>query len=96
MSPPVARKPLLDVLNQNPPQLVITAHAHRFWQRREPNWDWLGLPATAFGQHEMEAVASHRLPSGNDAIGWVAFQRAGDGWQAVHHKIVDENPPPTE
>ncbi len=90
---PGARKPLLEILNRHPPDLVITAHSHRFWRRHEPKWDWLGLPATAFGQHEMDAVPSHRLPSGDDAIGWVELRRSGARWEAIHHKIPDDNPP---
>lgn len=84
---PEARASVLDILNRNPPDLLITAHAHRFWRRREPNWDWLGLPATAFGQHEMRAVPSHNLPAGQDAIGWVELRRADAGWAAVHHQL---------
>lgn len=91
---PAARKPLLDVLHQNPPQLLVMAHARRFWQKRGPNWGWLGLPATAFGQHELEAVPSRRLPSGDDAISWVELQRAGTVWKAVHYKVPDEISPP--
>lgn len=90
---PGAREPLLGILDRCPPDLLITAHAHRFWQRREPQWAWLGLPATAFGQHEMQAVPSHHLPAGDDAVGWVELQRADAGWKAVHHKLPDKNPP---
>ena len=84
---PQARASLLALLDQHPPDLVITAHAHRFWQRREPKWDWLGLPSTAFGQHEMTTVPSHNLPEGDDRVGWVALERDGAGWRATFNPI---------
>lgn len=79
---PEARQPLLEILEAAPPALVINGHCHRFWQRQEPRWDWLGLPATALGQDEMVAVPSQDLPAGDDRVGWVALRRDGDGWQA--------------
>lgn len=84
---PEARMPLLDILNATPPALLITGHAHRFWKRREPSWDWLGLPATALGLDEMGAVPSHRVPAGDDRIGWVALTRAGAGWRVEFHPL---------
>lgn len=85
---PPARRELMDTLERCPPDLLITAHAHRFWQCRAPQWDWLGLPATAFGQAEMRAVPSHRLPTGDDRIGWVELRRRGESWEALHHKVA--------
>jgi|GEM_PF-3916882 len=84
---PAARRSVLDILNQHPPELLITGHCHRYWACRQSQWDWLGLPATALGQHEMNAIPSHGLPDGHDAVGWVALRRQGNGWQAIRHEI---------
>ena len=84
---PEARQPLLDILNADPPALLITAHAHRFWTRREPAWDWLGLPATALGLDEMVDVPSHHVPTGDDRVGWLALRREGRGWHADLHPV---------
>lgn len=84
---PAARKPLLDLLNEKSPDLLINAHCHRFWKRREPAWHWLGMPATALGQHEMDAVPSHNLPAGDDRVGWVSLRRDGGGWKAELHPL---------
>lgn len=84
---PEARRPLLDILHANPPALLITAHAHRFWVRREPAWDWLGLPATALGLEEMINVPSHHVPAGDDRVGWLALRREGTGWHADLHPV---------
>ena len=87
---PEAREPLLKILDGSPPQLLITAHAHRFWTARAPGWDWLGLPATALGQDEMINVPSHHLPDGDDRVGWVALRREGEGWGAEFHPLPEE------
>jgi len=87
---PAARRPLLAVLNANPPDLLITAHAHRFWRRREPSWDWLGLPATALGLAEMAAVPDRHVPRGDDRVGWVALRREGEGWRAELHPVGED------
>lgn len=85
---PEARHPLLSILNAAPPQLLITAHAHRLWIRREPQWDWLGLPATALGLDEMVNVPSHNVPVGDDRVGWVALRREDKGWRARLHPVL--------
>jgi len=82
---PQARRHLLEILNASPPDLLITAHAHRFWRRPEPRWEWLGVPATALGIEEMAAVPSHNLPPGDSRVGWVALRREGAGWRAEMH-----------
>lgn len=87
---PDARRPLLDILDANPPDLLITAHAHRFWRRREPSWEWLALPATALGLAEMVAVPDHHVPHGDDRVGWVALRREGEGWHAELHPVGEE------
>ncbi|MHC4874590.1 MAG: metallophosphoesterase family protein [Planctomycetota bacterium] len=87
---PEARKPLLQILRENPPQLVITTHAHRFWIDRQESWDWLGIPATALGQHEMGKVPSHNLPKGDDNVGWVALSSSDGGWEAEIHIVSSE------
>lgn len=81
---PPARSPLLDVLRECPPDLVITTHAHRYWTERQETWDWIGVSATALGQHEMDAVPSVNLPEGDDHPGWVDIS-IGDGgtWTSV-------------
>jgi len=80
---PQARKPLLEILRENPPKLVITTHAHRYWESRQEKWDWLGIPATALGQHEMHAVPSQHLPPGDDQVGWVKLWCENGGkWRA--------------
>ena len=80
-----ARRPLLEILNASPPDLLVTAHAHRFWRCAQPRWDWLGVPATALGIDEMAAVPSHNLPPGDSRVGWVALRREGRGWTAEMH-----------
>ena len=82
---PQARWPLLGILNESPPDLLITAHAHRFWRCEGPRWQWLGVPATALGQNEMSAVPSHNLPPGDDRVGWVDLRRDGSTWTAKMH-----------
>jgi len=82
-----ARRPLLDILNAHPPELLITAHAHRFWTRREPAWDWLGLPATALGLGEMVKVPDHHVPAGDDRVGWIALRREDTSWHADIHPV---------
>ena len=47
---PQARKPLLEILNEQPPGLLVTTHAHRFWIARQGAWDWLGIPAPPWGR----------------------------------------------
>jgi len=79
---PQARRPFLDVLNESPPDLLITTHAHRYWICNQQRWDWLGIPATALGQDEQIKVPSHNLPPGDDRVGWVALYRDGCGWVA--------------
>jgi len=51
---PPARKSLLGILGNAPPDLLVTAHCHRFWVCNQPDWDWLGMPASGFGQDEMQ------------------------------------------
>lgn len=85
---PAAREPLLAILDSTPPDLLISAHVHRFWKRREPAWDWLGLPATALGLDEMAAVPDHNVPEGDNRVGWVALRREGEGWHAEFHPIA--------
>ncbi len=84
---PQARAPLLEILNRYPPDLVISAHCHRFWTRKEPEWDWLGLPATSLGQSELDCVPHHNVPEGDDRVGWVALKRKGSGWTAEMHAV---------
>jgi len=84
---PEARRPLLELLNAAPPALLITTHAHRFWTRREPAWDWLGLPATALGLDEMVNVPDHHVPEGDNRVGWVELCRDGSGWHAELHPV---------
>ena len=80
---PQARRPLLEILRENPPELLITTHAHRFWISHQEKWDWLGIPATALGQDEMVSVPSQYLPPGDDHIGWVKLQQKDRGkWKA--------------
>ena len=83
-----ARRPLLDILNGEAPDLLITAHAHRFWIRHEPRWDWVGLPATALGLDEMVNVPDHHVPEGDDRVAWVALRREGDGWRAESRPLA--------
>lgn len=87
---PPARAPVLALLEENPPDLLITAHVHRFWTRRGPPWDWLALPSTAFSHSEMEAVPSHNTPRGEDCVGWVSLSRDGAGWAATLHRLDDQ------
>jgi len=84
---PEARRPLLDVLFSSPPDLLITAHAHRHWIRQLPDWTWMGLPTTAVGQKDMPTVPSHNLPEGDDHVGWIALSRDGGGWRVRFHRL---------
>lgn len=87
---PPARMPLLAVLDESPPDLLITAHAHRFWICNQPRWDWLGITSTALGQDEQIDVPSHHVPPGDDRTGWVALHRQADTWAARLHPCVLE------
>lgn len=71
--------------------LLITAHAHRFWICNQPNWDWLGIPSTALGQCDQVAVPSHHIPAGDDRVGWVSLRRARKTWQADMHPCGSES-----
>ena len=82
---PAAREPLLGILDCSPPNLMVTAHTHRFWVNNQPKWDWLGVPATALGQNEMVNVPSHNLPPGDDRVGWTELRRKKAGWTARVH-----------
>ncbi len=84
---PEARKPLKEILLSHPPELLISAHVHRFWVRKEPKWWWLGIPATALPLSEIEAVPDHNVPSGEDRLGWVSLIRVTDSWEAELHPI---------
>jgi len=84
---PQARAPLLEILDAQPPDLLVSGHAHRFWTREESQWDWLGLPATAFGLSEMVEVPDHNVPPGDDRAGWVALRRQGRGWTAQMYAV---------
>ena len=84
---PPARAPLLPILEAHPPDLLITAHVHRYWKCREPHWDWLALPSTAFGQDEIEFVPKHHIPEGDDRVGWLSLRRSGDSWAVVFHAV---------
>lgn len=84
---PRAREPLRRVLLASPPDLLISAHAHRYWVRQEPLWWWIGIPATALGQDEMAAVPDHNLPRGDDRVGWVSLTRRGESWITEMHPL---------
>jgi hypothetical protein len=79
---PQARRPLLEILHESPPDLLMTAHAHRFWIFNQPRWDWLGIPSTALGQKDQVRVPSHNIPPGDDRVGWIELRRQGDTWRA--------------
>ncbi len=87
---PQARKPLLEILHESPPDLVMTAHAHRFWIFNQPRWDWLGIPSTALGQCDQVRVPSHNIPPGDDRVGWIALRREGETWRAKMHPCATE------
>ena len=75
----------MEILNESPPDLLMTAHAHRFWVFNQPRWDWLGIPSTALGQCDQGLVPSHNIPSGDDRVGWIELRRKGTSWKAVIH-----------
>jgi hypothetical protein len=85
-----ARKPLMDILLAHPPDILISTHVHRFWVRSEPAWAWIGIPATALGLDEMDAVPEHNVPAGDDRVGWVALERTGDSWSAEFHPLCTD------
>lgn len=84
---PKARHQLKQILLKNPPELLISAHVHRYWLRKEPLWWWLGIPATALPLSEMGAVPDHNVPRGEDSLGWVALRRTGKSWKAELRRI---------
>lgn len=79
---PAARASFMDIVCAHPPDILVTAHVHRWWVRREKDWWWIGIPATALPLSEMGAVPDHHVPSGEDVLGWVALERDGAGWKA--------------
>jgi len=79
---PAARASFKDIVLANPPDILVTAHVHRYWVRRENDWWWIGIPATALPLSEMGAVPDHNVPSGEDTLGWVSLERDGAGWKA--------------
>jgi hypothetical protein len=85
---PAARAPLLEILRRHPPDLLISAHAHRYWRARQESWEWLGVPATALGQDEMLAVPSHALPRGDDEVGWVELSHSEGSWESLRHRCA--------
>ena len=87
---PQARRPLLEILHESPPDLVMTAPAHRFWIFNQPRWDWLGIPSTALGQKDQVRVPSHNIPPGDDRVGWIELRREGDSWRAKMHPCAAE------
>ena len=85
MLPPPARKSMAEALAAHPPDLLITAHTHRFFMGRQPKWDWLGVPSTALGQDELW-IPTDNFPPGDDHVGWVSLRREGSEWVAeMHH-----------
>jgi len=84
MLPEPARSAFHDALITHPPDLLITAHTHRFFVSRHAHWDWLGLPSTALGQDELWIPTDH-FPPGDDHVGWLSLRRDGAGWNALMH-----------
>jgi hypothetical protein len=84
---PRARDQLKGILTENPPEILISAHVHRYWLHKAPRWWWLGIPATALPLSEMAAVPDHNVPRGRDRLGWVSLRRTGKSWEAALREI---------